>query len=292
MSRTRSPRRRPSLAVLACVLAVAAGDSVGPVTDGQERTVAISSSAGVEPEPAAEPVPAPDAAFTPVRPWLRDPPTTPTTPPPDPDEPAVMPPTHTVASGETLVEVADRYGLPVDELVRANAVRNRHLLRPGRTLVLPRAEPPATADPPATPAQAVAADLPAEPLLDETAAAFGLDPYLVKAVAWRESRWNQRVVSPRGAIGVMQVRPTTGQVVAEHLGRPLDLYDLQDNITAGVAYLDMLHDRMGGDHDTMLAAYHQGARSVRDGGRLPVTDSYIAEVLVLRDRFAQLPDPR
>lgn len=200
----------------------------------------------------------------------------------DPDQPAVMPHTHTIAAGETLADIAARYGLSVDELAQANALRNRNQLSPGRTLVLPRLDEAV----PASPEAAVAADLPVARMLQDTAAGFGLDPALVQAIAWRESGWKQHVVSSQGAIGVMQVRPTTGGIVAEELGQQLNLYDVADNITAGVAYLDRLHTRKGGNVPEMLAAYHQGDQSVRDAGRLPITDRYITEVLALRDRFA------
>lgn len=284
---TPPSRRRPPLAVLLVVLAVAAGGSVSDVPDEQAPSpVASAEPAGKRASPAASGEPADE----PIRRWLLEAETigvphsvdASTVDGLDPNEPAVMPPTHVVDSGETMVEVAERYGLAVDALARANAVRDRHLVRPGRTLVLPRAE----ADPPATPEQAMGTDLPARRLLDDTAAAFGLDPALVKAVAWRESRWNQRVVSSQDAIGVMQVRPVTGQVASEHVGRDLDLYDVEDNITAGVAYLHLLHHRMGGDLSRALAAYYQGARSVHDHGRFAVTDAYIADILALRERFA------
>lgn len=284
---TPPSRRRPPLAVLLVVLAVAAGGSVSDVPDEQAPSPVASA------EPTGKRVSSPAASGEPpdepLRRWLLEAEMigvphsvdASTVDALDPNEPAVMPPTHILDPGETMAEVAERYGLAVDELARANAVRDRRLVRPGRTLVLPRAE----GNPPATPEQAMGTDLPARRLLDDTAAAFGLAPALVKAVAWRESRWNQRVVSSQGAIGVMQVRPVTGQVASEHVGRDLDLYDVEDNVTAGVAYLHLLRHRMGGDLSRALAAYYQGPRSVHEHGRFAVTEAYIADILALRERF-------
>lgn len=207
--------------------------------------------------------------------------------PADPNAEALLPRTHTVQPGDTFARIAARYDLPLEELLRANAALRQQGLDPGQTLVLP--EP--RGQRPASPEAAVAAELPVEGILEEVAAEHDRDPALIKAVAWQESRWNQRLVSSAGAIGVMQVRPTTGEVAARHAGRALDLHDPVDNITAGVAYLDMLVARHGGDLRAALAAYFQGSQSVRSDGRFDITERYVAEVATLRDRFAELSSP-
>ena len=62
-------------------------------------------------------------------------------------------------------------------------------------------------------------------LLAHVANQVGVDPTLVKAVAWMESGWQQGVVSPTGAVGMMQVEPYTGEWISRYLaGRPLDLH--------------------------------------------------------------------
>lgn len=201
----------------------------------------------------------------------------------NPDQPAYLPATHTVQPGESLPAVAERYGTTAKELARVNALPPGNVLQPGDELVLPRAD----AVVPATPEDAMAADLPLEQVLEATAAEFAWEPALIKAVAWRESRWNQRVVSHKGAVGIMQVQPATARVVEQHLGTELDLYHLADNVTAGVAYLDMLRADYDGDLGSVLTAYHQGPESLRTRGQLPITRRYIADVEELRERFAE-----
>lgn len=199
-----------------------------------------------------------------------------------PGRTAVLPHTHTVAPGDTLGTVGQRYGSTAGDLARANAVDRRDTIHPGQTLVIPR-DGPGT---PATPEEAAAADLAVERLLLETAAAHGLEGALVQAVAWRESRWEQRVVSDRGAVGILQVRPRTGKAMADRLGRDPDLYEVADNLAAGSAYLAALLDRYHGDLRAALAAYHQGPQSLAEQGPIPATQRYVADVLALRDRFA------
>src|SRR5207249_9733070 len=50
-----------------------------------------------------------------------------------------------------------------------------------------------------------------EKMIDQLAGEQGLDPGMVKALAWLESGWRQHAVSPAGAIGFMQLMPTTAQ---------------------------------------------------------------------------------
>lgn len=90
----------------------------------------------------------------------------------------------------------------------------------------------------------------------EAATKYGIDPILVRAVAWQESRFRDSAVSPKGAIGVMQLMPGT----ASWLG--VDPHDPRDNIFGGVAYLSTLLDRFGGDVRLALAAYNAGPEAV------------------------------
>jgi N-acetylmuramoyl-L-alanine amidase len=190
---------------------------------------------------------------------------------------------HVVKPGDTVAALAEEFGVSSAELARANAVRDPRALQPGRTLMIPDPDAPR----PLTPAQATAADLPAAAALEAAAARFGWRPDLIKAIAWAESRWNHRLVSPAGAVGVMQVRPATAAFMATALGEELDVYDLEQNAIAGVAYLDHLHGRLGGDVRRILAAYHQGEDSLARNGVLPSSERYIAQVLAVRSQFAR-----
>ena len=115
------------------------------------------------------------------------------------------------------------------------------------------------------------------------ARALGVDPALALAVADAESAFDQRQVSQANAIGVMQVVPSSGRWAAAVLGRPLDLLDATDNITAGVAILAAL--RPAGGDDVVVAAYYQGLDSVRRHGLSADTRRYVADVLTLRGRY-------
>ena len=121
-------------------------------------------------------------------------------------------------------------------------------------------------------------------LVAATARRHGVSPSLAVAVAYHESGFQQRVVSGVNAIGVMQVLPSTGRVIARQHGVKLDLLDTQDNITAGVLLLRQLV-RTTGTVDRALAGYYQGAGSIARQGILPQTRDYIRSITLLRARF-------
>jgi N-acetylmuramoyl-L-alanine amidase len=189
---------------------------------------------------------------------------------------------HTVQPGDNLARIAARHGVAVRVIAEANGLRNPNIVQTGRTLQIPgsRAGQPGVV--PAASLDRASARF----LLEQTANRYGWSPAFVKAVAWQESGWNQRVVSRANAIGIMQVLPSTGEFVSRYLvRRPLDITQPQDNVEAGVAFLDYLHKLTGGDTEMILAGYYQGLASVQRNGRLPATDRYIANVLALRERF-------
>ena len=103
-----------------------------------------------------------------------------------------------------------------------------------------------------------------------------LDPVLVMALIHVESRFNSFAVSPVGALGLMQILPSTGEEVAGELGipwhGPQTLFDPILNVRLGVAYLRQLSMRYE-DLTTALAAYNWGPghidRRIRRGTTLP-----------------------
>jgi soluble lytic murein transglycosylase len=93
----------------------------------------------------------------------------------------------------------------------------------------------------------------------------GLDPALLAAVIYQESKFRAGAKSSSGAIGLMQVTPTTAKGIALRTGghafRTSDLYDPEINIRYGAWYLDNLFKKYG-DEQLVLAAYNAGQGNV------------------------------
>lgn len=120
-------------------------------------------------------------------------------------------------------------------------------------------------------------------LIARSAAQYGLDPALLRAVIKVESNFNSDAVSSKGAIGLMQLMPLTA--TALHV---LDPFDPKDNIHAGAALLRRLLNRFDGDLSLALAAYHVGETRVRQAigvPALPATQLYVERVLGHYHRF-------
>ena len=97
----------------------------------------------------------------------------------------------------------------------------------------------------------------AEKLVREAAERHSVDPALIRAVIETESNWNPAAVSRKGAVGLMQLIPTTAQRFGVN-----DLYSPQQNVDAGVKYLKTLLERYNGNLDLALAAYNAGEGAV------------------------------
>jgi soluble lytic murein transglycosylase-like protein len=105
----------------------------------------------------------------------------------------------------------------------------------------------------------------------------------VKAVIKAESNFDRMAVSRKGALGLMQLMPSTA---AEQ--RVRDAFDPRDNIEGGVSYLRELLERFGHNLPLALAAYNAGpGRVEREGGipRIAETQQYLAKVLRYRAKF-------
>lgn len=108
-------------------------------------------------------------------------------------------------------------------------------------------------------------------------------PDLALAVMQAESNFNPRAVSPKGAIGVMQLMPGT----ASDLGvdDADDLFDPGVNIRAGLQHLSNLLSKYGGDEKLALAAYNAGSGAVSKHNGVPPyseTQNYIQRVFDIR----------
>jgi soluble lytic murein transglycosylase-like protein len=89
------------------------------------------------------------------------------------------------------------------------------------------------------------------------AKAYGVSSTLVRAIIQTESGWQPGAVSPKGAMGLMQLMPAT----AEHYGVTHPFY-MHENIRGGVAYLADLQALFGGDLGLVVAAYAAGERPI------------------------------
>jgi soluble lytic murein transglycosylase len=123
---------------------------------------------------------------------------------------------------------------------------------------------------------------------------YDLDAALLAAVIYQESKFKADAHSKSGAIGLMQLLPTTAQGIALHTGgsgfRVDDLYDPEINIRYGAWYLHHLMQKYG-DEQTALAAYNAGQDNVdrwrRDGERIqfPETRAYVNRVEDLKQIY-------
>ena len=116
----------------------------------------------------------------------------------------------------------------------------------------------------------------AEKLVREAAERHRIDPALVRAVIETESNWNPSAVSRKGAVGLMQLIPTTAQRFGVD-----DLYSPQQNVDAGVRYLKTLLERYNGNLDLALAAYNAGEGAVDRAHGVPSfreTRNYVQRV--------------
>jgi soluble lytic murein transglycosylase-like protein len=164
---------------------------------------------------------------------------------------------YTVRAGDGLFKVARAYGVDPTALARANGIGVNTTLARGAVLHVPGRLARANA------------------LLTHTAQEVGVDPALVRAVAWMESGWQQGVVSPTGAVGMMQIEPYTGDWISQYLaGRRLDLHVAADNVLAGCLLLHHLLQIHQGDVPAALAAYYQGDSSISKHGLYGDTRQY------------------
>ena len=124
----------------------------------------------------------------------------------------------------------------------------------------------------------------------------GLDPALVAAVIYQESKFSPSAKSSSGAIGLMQLTPSTAEGIAIRTGghrfRTSDLYDPEINIRYGAWYLDDLFKKYGSER-LVLAAYNAGQGNVDRwraegvGIQFPETVAYVERVETLQRIYAR-----
>jgi LysM repeat protein len=182
---------------------------------------------------------------------------------------------YRVRPGDSLTAIAQKHGVSMLTLARTNGLDPAKPLLIGRRLKIPSGT---SAAPLAAPPSSV------RDTITRTAAAYGVDPSLARAVAWMESGFQPHVVSHAGALGVMQVTPPTWDFVETVLlGRNVP-NTTAGNIKVGIVFLRHLLRQFGGDERLALAAYYQGAQAVRDHGLYKETVTYVAAIRSLKGR--------
>ena len=126
---------------------------------------------------------------------------------------------------------------------------------------------------------------------------YGLEPQLVAAVIYQESKFDADAVSASGAVGLMQLLPATAQGIADRTGgtgwHERDLVNPELNVRYGAWYLRHLL-RKYGDEETALAAYNAGQTNVdrwRERGvgiQFAETRHYVERVRELKETYARV----
>lgn len=113
---------------------------------------------------------------------------------------------------------------------------------------------------------------------------YQVDISLVYAIIKAESNFDDNALSDKGAVGLMQIMPSTATFVANQVGlQNFELTNPKDNITLGVAYLSYLGKKFDNQKD-VICAYNAGENKVKEwlktDGKIPYpeTKTYLKRV--------------
>jgi soluble lytic murein transglycosylase-like protein len=112
--------------------------------------------------------------------------------------------------------------------------------------------------------------------IEQAAARHNVDPNLVRAVVKVESNFNPNAVSRKGAMGLMQLMPSTARQL-----KVKNPFDPEQNVDAGVRQLKQLLENYGGNVKLTLAAYNAGAGAVARSSGVPhyaETQNYVRRI--------------
>lgn len=181
---------------------------------------------------------------------------------------------YIVRPGDSLTAIARHFWTSVRVLARMNHLDTSRVLLIGRRLKIPAVRAPATVAPTQV-----------RSLLDTWSSREGVDPSLIRALAWMESGYQTTLVSSAGARGVLQMIPSTRRYVERVLLHRHLPNTVNANIEAGVVLIKHLLGVFDGNEHLAIAAWYQGEKAVRTRGVYAVTRPFVADVLALRARM-------
>ena len=122
--------------------------------------------------------------------------------------------------------------------------------------------------------------------IDKYSRQYNIDPYLIVAVMEKESSFNHETISSSGALGLMQIMPSTAKELGVNPKRA------EENIEGGIRYLRQQLDKYDGKYKVhyALASYNAGAGAVRKYGGIPLyaeTQNYVRKIVEKYNKLKQ-----
>jgi soluble lytic murein transglycosylase len=123
--------------------------------------------------------------------------------------------------------------------------------------------------------------------IKELCKTYGVEEDLILSIIKVESNFREKIVSHKGAVGLMQVMPSTAEWILEKEGKDFakfDLYNARDNIEVGMIYYSYLSKKFRGNITQIMIAYNAGASRVYDNSwkEIKETREYVFKIQVCR----------
>lgn len=191
---------------------------------------------------------------------------------------------YTVQPGDTLNAIAQRNQTTASTLASVNHIANPNLIFSGQCLAVSGHIPaPAASSAPTTSTHSAnqsAQGSDVRSILTQAALDHGVDPALMRAVAWHESGWNQSACGSSGEIGMMQILPATAAGINAAHGSGYNVWTAYGNAELGALFLRDLLNQNGGCLNCAISAYNQGEGNYQAHG-ISNWNNYVGPVLGL-----------